>query len=308
MENVLGQIEDLRLFSVVVENRSISRAAEKLRIAKSAVSRRLNLLEERYGARLIDRAPGNWEVTTTGRELYQRAVRVVSDVEEIDSDFTETAQNLAGPLTISAPREFGLAFLKPALIAFKEHYPEIQLTVDFDDRRVDLSRENYDFAIRITSDPEATTMGTQIGTSRHHLCASPIYLAARGQPRRLGDLLDHPLLHYGPARRAKWAFVGASGKTETIEFQPALNSNSGVFLLAAALKGVGVARLPDFVAARCIATGELVPVFAKMTIRERGIYLVNAEDRRLNRRMRLFAEEMKAACLPQWHSSTDQDN
>lgn len=304
----MGQIEDLRLFSVVVENRSISRAAEKLRIAKSAVSRRLNLLEERYGARLIDRAPGNWEVTATGRELYQRAVRVVSDVEEIEGDFTATARTLAGPLTISAPREFGLAFLKPTLIAFKERYPEIQLTVDFDDRRVDLSRENYDFAIRITSDPETTAVATRIGTTRHRLCASPAYLAQRKQPGRLNDLLDHPLLHYGPARRATWEFVGVSGKTETIEFQPTLNSNSGMFLLEAVLKGVGIARLPDFISMPAFSCGELMPVLPNLIVPEWEIFLVHAEDRRLNRRMRLFAEEMKAACLSEWHSSTDLDN
>ena len=304
----MGQIEDLRLFSVVVENRSISRAAEKLRIAKSAVSRRLNLLEERYGARLIDRAPGTWEVTATGRELYQRAVRVVSDVEEIEGDFTATARTLAGPLTISAPREFGLAFLKPTLIAFKERYPEIQLTVDFDDRRVDLSRENYDFAIRITSDPETTAVATRIGTTRHRLCASPAYLAQRRQPGRLNDLLDHPLLHYGPARRATWEFAAVSGKTETIEFQPTLNSNSGMFLLEAVLKGVGIARLPDFITMAAFSSSELVPILSNMTLPEWGIFLVHAEDRHLNRRMRLFAQEMKAACLSEWHSSTGQDN
>ena len=293
----MGQIEDLRLFALVVENRSISRAAEKLNIAKSAVSRRLTLLEHRFGARLIDRAPGVWEVTATGRELYQRAARVVSDVDEIEGDFAETAQNLAGPLAISVPREFGLSYLKPALIAFRERYPEIQLTVDFDDRRVDLSRENYDFAIRVTSELEETVVATQIGTSSHQLCASPAYLAARGQPGCLNDLQDHLLLHYGSERRATWSFISETGKPQTLEFQPTLNSNSGVFLLEAALKGIGIARMPDFVAAPSLASGALLPVLPSLTIPEWGIFLAHAEDRRLNRRMRLFAQEMTSACI-----------
>ncbi len=91
----MGQIEDLHLFTLVVDNRSISGAAEQLNIAKSAVSRRLNLLEERYGARLIDREPGKWEVTATGLELYQRALGVVQDAREIEGDFTEKNQSLA---------------------------------------------------------------------------------------------------------------------------------------------------------------------------------------------------------------------
>ncbi|MCP5089190.1 MAG: LysR family transcriptional regulator [Rhodobacteraceae bacterium] len=292
----MGQIEDLRLFALVVENRGISRAADKLHIAKSAVSRRLNLLEERFGARLIDRKPGVWEVTTTGRELYQRAVRVVSDVEEIESDFRETAQNLAGPLTISVPRDFGIAYLKPALTAFKERHPEIQLTVDFDDRAVDLTRENYDFAIRITALPQGNVVAKKIGSTRHQLCASPAYLTTHGEPTCLDDLNDHPLLNFGTARRTRWDFVGETGKPETFEFQPALNSNSGAFLLDAALAGLGFARLPDFIAASAIASGELVPILQSLAVPDWGIYLVHAEDRRLNRRMRLFSEEMIIAC------------
>ena len=154
MENILGQIEDLRLFALVVENRSISKVADKLNIAKSAVSRRLKLLEARFGTKLIDRVPGAWDVTASGLELYQRSVQVIGDVDEIDSDFTQTSQMISGPLNISAPRDFGLTYLSPAILSFSKRYPEIQMTVDFDDRTVDLNRENYDFAIRITAKVE----------------------------------------------------------------------------------------------------------------------------------------------------------
>ncbi|MGI9507972.1 MAG: LysR family transcriptional regulator [Geminicoccaceae bacterium] len=293
----MGQIEDLRLFALVVENRSISRAAERLHIAKSAVSRRLHLLEERYGSRLIDRGPGVWKVTATGLELYQRALRVVNDVDDIESDFVEAAHHLAGPLMISVPRDFGIAFLNPALIAFKARYPDIQLTADFDDRTVDLSRENYDFAIRITPKIEAGVAAKKIGDSEHQLCASPAYLDTNGYPEKLGDLLKHPLLYFGTARRAAWEFVGASGKSESIEFQPSLNSNNGDFLLKAAEQGLGIARLPDFISRKAFASGSLVPILPDVTVRQWGIYLLHAEDRRLNRRMRLFAEEIEAACL-----------
>ncbi len=293
----MGQIEDLRLFALVVENRSISRAAERLNIAKSAVSRRLSLLEERYGSRLIDRGPGVWEITATGLELYQRAARVVSDVDDIESDFAEAAHNLAGPLVVSVPHDFGITFLAPALIAFQARYPDIQLTVDFEDRTVDLARENYDFAIRITPAIEAGVVAKKIGVSEHQLCASPSYLEANGHPEELEDLLKHPLLYFGTARRARWAFVGRSGKTESIEFQPSLNSNSGDFLLQAAEQGLGIARLPDFISDKAFASGSLVPILPNVGVPLWSIYLLHADDRRLNRRMRLFAEEMEAACL-----------
>jgi len=294
----LGQIEDLRLFALVVENGSISRAAEKLHIVKSAVSRRLNLLEERFGARLIDRKPGVWEVTPTGRELYQRAIRVVNEADEIESDFTETSQNVAGPLTISVPREFGIGYLQPTLLAFKERHPEIQLTVDFDDRTIDLTRENYDFAIRITTNLEGNVVAKKIGSTRHQLCASVGYLKKHGEPTCLNDLNHHSLLNFGTARRTTWDFIGETGKPEVIEFHPTLNSNSGTFLLDATLEGLGLARLPDFITASAITSGELVPVLQNLSVPDWGIFLVHAEDRRLNRRMRLFSEEMSIACSP----------
>ena len=293
----MGQIEDLRLFALVVDSGSISKAADKLRIAKSAVSRRLSLLEERYDTRLIDRIPGVWEVTETGLELYQRATRVVGDVDEIEDDFANTSADLSGPLYISVPRDFGIAFLNDVLIEFKSRHPEIQLAVDFDDRTVDLDRENYDFTVRITPELDGGVSGVQIGTVQHRLFASPEYLRAHSDPQSFEDLHKHPLLHFRTAHRAVWDFVDAKGKPQSFEFQPFLNSNSGVFLLEATLKGLGIARLPDFVASEAQTAGRLVPVLSGMTIPDLGIYLVHAENRRLNRRMRLFSEEMKRACL-----------
>lgn len=295
----MGQIEDLRLFASVVEHRSISRAAEKLHIAKSAVSRRLNLLEQRYGSRLIDREPGRWEVTATGLELFQRAIRVVNDMDEIEDDFTQATQNIAGPLTVSVPRDFGISFLNTALMAFKNRHPDIRLSVDFDDHLVDLSRDNYDFAIRITSQLEANVVAKRIGTTRHQLCAAPSYIARTGHPKSLTDLDTHPLLHFGTAKRASWEFKDMSGKSQTLEFHPALNSNSGVFLLEAALNGMGIARLPDFICQPAIHAGDLTTTLPDLTVSDWGIFLIHAEDRRLNRRMRLFSQEMVAACLPE---------
>lgn len=291
----MGQIEDLRLFVLVAESGSISKAADKLSIAKSAVSRRLNLLEERYGTRLIDRTPGVWAITETGRELFQRAIRVVGDVNEIEDDFVNASASISGPMSVSVPRDFGISFLNSALIGFTERYPEIQLTVDFDDRTVDLARENYDFAIRIK--PEVDEPAVRIGSVQHQFLASPEYLEAQSVPNSIEELHQHRLLYFGSARRAIWDFVAGNGKPQSFEFQPFLNSNSGVFLVDAARRGLGIGRFPDFMANDAVARGELVPISLDMTVPEWGIYLIHAEDRRLNRRMRLFAEDMKKACV-----------
>jgi len=294
----MGQIEDLRLFSDIVEQGSISKAAAKLHIAKSAVSRRLNLLEQRYGARLISREPGSWEVTTMGRELYQRSLDVLMHADEIESDFTEANQSLAGPLTVSVPREFGLSYLSPFLMAFKARHPEIQLMVDFDDRKVDLSRDNYDFAVRISSELEPNVVARLIGASKFKICATPNYLKSRGAPKNLQDLEQHDLMQFQSTRRAVWFFKNSAGVTKSHEFQPSLNSNSGVFLLDAVLNDLGIARLPDFICQHSLEAGDLVPVLTDLVSPQLQIHLIHTEERRLNRRMRLFADEIETACSP----------
>lgn len=292
----MGQIEDFRLFVLVVESGSISKAADSLGIAKSAVSRRLALLEGRYEKRLVDRSPGRWKVTETGLELYQRAVRAIGEVDDIDADFVSASADISGPLSVSMPRDFGLNYLSDALITFKVGFPEITLAVDFDDRVVDLDRENYDFVLRITGTAERDMPASPIGKVEHALYASPAYLRSCLTPQSIDDLRDHPLLHYGSARRTVWDFISSRGKPATFEFRPYLNSNSGLFLLDATMSGLGIGRLPDFIARDASNSGKLVRILPKIEIPSWGIYLVHAENRRLNRRMRLFSEEMKKAC------------
>ena len=293
----MGQIEDLRLYAVVVDEGSVTRAAATLNIAKSAVSRRLALLEDRYEAKLIERGPGSWKVTETGNELYRRAMRAVEEVDEIDADFLSASANLSGPLSVSVPREFGLGYLDEALMSFKIKYPEIILAVDFDDRFVDLDRENYDFAIRITGSQENNTSANRIGTVEHVLCASPIYLDTHSTPASLDDLRSHHLLHFGTARRGIWNFISDKGKATPLEFSPYLNSNSGLFLLDATLKGLGISRLPDFIVKQAVDGKKLIQVLPDFKQPGLGVYLLHSDHQQMNRRMRVFFEEMRKACI-----------
>ena len=301
----MGQIEDLRLYAVVVDKGSVTRAAAAMNIAKSAVSRRLALLEDRYEAKLIERSPGSWKVTETGEELYRRAIRAVGEVDEIDADFLSTYADLSGPLSVSVPRDFGLGYLNDALMSFKVKYPEIVLAVDFDDRVVDLERENYDLAIRITGAQENNNSVNRIGTMEHVLCASPKYLDTHSTPESLDDLRNHHLLHFGTARRGTWNFTlgNKSGKghgrdnTTPLEFSPYLNSNSGLFLLDATVKGLGISRFPDFIVKQAIGEKKLLQILPDFKMPRWGIYLLHSDNRQMNKRMRVFFEEMRNACI-----------
>ena len=245
--------------------------------------------------RLIDRQPRNWEVTTAGRELYQRASIVVADAEDLDEDFTQTSQSLTGPLSISIAREFGLSFLKPTLFAFMKAHPQIDLTVDFDDRTVDLENENYDLGVRISAGNLAGVECYPIGVTRHGLFASPIYAAKNGMPAEYTDLKHHQLLHYGSARRARWEFLH-DGKKQLIDFQPALNSNNGPFLLDAALNDKGIIRLPDFMVSDALQDGTLIPVLPECMFAALNIQVVYRTNRRLNKRMRALVDALQQSC------------
>ncbi len=292
----MGQIEDLRLFVAVVDSGGIARAAQEMNIAKSAVSRRLAQLEDRYSVRLIDRQPRVWEVTSAGQELYQRASHMVAEVDELDSDFLQVGHTLTGPLSITIAREFGLAYLKPAMFKFAQDHPNIDLTIDFDDRTVDLDSENYDLALRVTATELHGLHCHRLGTTRHGLFASQGYAATKGLPQSIEDLSQHPLLHYGAERRATWNFE-QDGKRRSVKFRPALRSNYGTFLLDAALNDDGIIRLPLFVVDSQVQLGNLVPVLPGLRHADYGIYVVHSSKRRLNKRMRAMIDALCEACV-----------
>ena len=293
MEICMGQMEDLKLYVQVVEQGSISKAASNLRIAKSAVSRRINILEERYSSVLIDRTPGKWEITKVGLDLYQRSRALVAEFEEVNEDFTSLHAQISGPLNISIPRDFGLNYLRQKLFEFQGKYPNIKLSIDFDDRFVDLETENYDFAIRITAQADTKYISKRIGAIRRYLCASPEYLSLNGTPQNLEDLQVHSLLHYGNTKRGNWTFQTSDRKEKSIKFSPTISSNSGQFLGEAALNNIGISMLPDFIADKYIDTGQLKTILPQYSLSPYEIYLTHLGSRRLNRRMRAFSSALE---------------
>ena len=289
----MGQMEDLKLYVQVVEQGSISKAASILRIAKSAVSRRISILEERYSSVLIDRTPGKWEITKVGLDLYQRSRALVAEFEEVNEDFTSLHAQISGPLNISIPRDFGLNYLRHKLFEFQGKYPNIKLSIDFDDRFVDLETENYDFAIRITAQADTKYISKRIGAIRRYLCASPEYLSLNGIPQNLEDLQAHSLLHYGSTKRGNWTFQTSDRKEKSIKFSPTISSNSGQFLGEAALNNIGISMLPDFIADKYINTGQLKTILPQYSLSPYEIYLTHLGSRRLNRRMRAFSSALE---------------
>lgn len=291
----MGQVEDLKLFVTVVDQGSIARAADEMRIAKSAVSRRLAQLESRYDVRLIDRTPGVWAITQAGKELYQRAVPIIGDAEDLTADFMPDARKPSGPLRVTIAHEFGMSFLKPILFQFKKDHPEIEVSFDFDDRMVDMDAENYDLAIRISDVAHHKGQFVNLGKIRHGLFASPTYLEHNGVPSDVAGLAGHAILQYGAHRRSTWHF-DFGGKPMAFDFKPALHSNSGTFLVGAAIQSLGIVRSPEFLVTGALETGALVRVLPDLTFPDFDICLVHSPTRRINKRMRVFIEAVTHHC------------
>ena len=183
--------------------------------------------------------------------------------------------------------------MRQKLFEFQGKYPNIKLSIDFDDRFVDLETENYDFAIRITAQADTKYISKRIGAIRRYLCASPEYLSLNGTPQNLEDLQAHSLLHYGSTKRGNWTFQTSDRKEKSIKFSPTISSNSGQFLGEAALNNIGISMLPDFIADKYIDTGQLKTILPQYSLSPYEIYLTHLGSRRLNRRMRAFSSALE---------------
>jgi DNA-binding transcriptional LysR family regulator len=286
----MGVLDEMRTFVRVVEAGSISQAAEQLGVAKSGVSRRLAELEARLGVRLLNRTTRRSSLSDAGRSYYEGAVRLLSDVAELDALVTGSEAALEGRLRLAAPLSFGLAHLSPAIEAFTRTHPEVLIDIDFSDRQVDLVAQGVDLAIRIAELRDSSLQARRICPIRLMLCASPSYLAQHGTPARPEDLARHQVLLYdiggGPVLR----LADGRGGERAVPLNPRLVANNGDFLRDMAVAGHGITLTPTFIAWRELAAGTLRPVLADYWPEPLNAYAVYPQSRYLPRRARILIE------------------
>jgi DNA-binding transcriptional LysR family regulator len=185
------RIEGIAAFVAVVESGSVSEAARRLRLSKSVVSERLAELERSLGGILLHRTTRKLTLTEDGTAFLERAARIVQEIEEATAEMAVRRGTLSGPLRIAAPVTFGRMHLGPALYPFLLAHPDIDLVLDIDDRRVDVSSEGYDAVIRHGPIIDSRLVAWKLSRSRRLLVASPGYLERHGVPKTLADLDGH---------------------------------------------------------------------------------------------------------------------
>ncbi len=286
----MGQLEDLRAFLLIVERESIGKAADASGIAKSAMSRKLRLLEERLQTELITRTTRRWALTEAGRNYYQKAVSIVGAIDETDAEMASEQTDLRGEIRLSAPLHFGDKVLTKHILDFAEQHPAVHVHLAYDDRLVDLIGEHFDLAIRISNLPDSSMIAKKLGQTRHVFCASPGYLAAAGPLDTPADLQFHRILQVGPLKRFKWTFSRQEGAAESISLGSVLNSNNADLIIDAAARGMGVIRVPDFIAESALGDGRLVRILQGRVPPTLGIYAIFPAGRFLPGRVRRLIE------------------
>jgi len=238
-------LESVGAFMAIADTGSFTEAARQLALAKSVVSERLKELERSVGAKLVQRTTRRVALTADGATFYERAKRILREAELATSELADRRGTVAGPLRISAPVSFGYLHLGPALFGFIARYPGIDLTLDLDDRFVDLLDEGYDAVVRHGPVNAKRVIVRPLTMSTRLLVASPSYLKRWGKPTSVEELKEHKGIIYSYRAGADWRFHATRGFI-SVRPRTVLRVNNGLIMREAAVRGLGIALLPTF--------------------------------------------------------------
>lgn len=287
----MHRFEDLQAFVAVVDAGSFTAAAERLDIAKSAISRRVAALEERLGVQLLRRTTRRFNLTESGRGFYERSARILADLEEAESAVAQVHGELRGTLKVALPLSFGARHMCEPIAAFSRQHPNVNFELDLNDRRIDLLEEGVDLAVRIGHLADSSLIARRLFMARTVVCGSRDYFEKFGTPQTPDDLREHQCLGYANlADPAKWVCKDAAGNQHRVDVNIAMLASSGDFLCSAATQGMGIAMQPTFIAGEAISRGELVPVLTDYEWPISPAYAVYPPTRHLSFRVREFID------------------
>jgi DNA-binding transcriptional LysR family regulator len=305
----MDRFEDMRCFVQVVGRGSVTKAADALRVAPSAVSRRIKELEARLGTQLLNRTTRRMSLTEAGRTFHARCQRILADLDEAEAEASDQHGALKGSLRVAAPLAFGAAHLTPIIIDFMRENPGVEMDLDFSDRVVDLVAEGFEMAIRIGTLRDSSLIARKLVNVRIVACAAPALLAERGMPSHPDQLKDWPALCYtGSERTDIWRYRAPDGSTGSVAMQVRMLANNGAVLCDAAIAGEGVILQPSFHVHKAVARGHLVPILCDFGWPEIAIYTVYPQTRHLSARARALIDFVRdrVGPKPYWETFLDR--
>ncbi|AZF42611.1 Transcriptional regulator, LysR family [Pseudomonas sp. R1-43-08] len=288
----LDRLTGLIAFARTASLGSYTAAARDLSVSPSAVSKSVQRLEEHLGLRLFSRTTRSLTLTPEGRELYERALRVIREIEDIEQTAVASRGEPSGTLKVTAPLPIGVNILAPALPAFRERYPKLAVDLRIGDQFADIIEQGIDVAIRVGNLADSRLVSKPLGPHRICTFASPGYLARKGKPRNIDDLVNHDCINFryqSSGQALRWPFqVGERVVEITPDATMTIDVSDAVAMTLAAGGGIGIS--PTYVAAPYVLRGELVPVFPEYAVDRFVITALWPESRRGNPNVKVFVD------------------
>lgn len=237
----MNKLGDMELFVHVIKNNGLAAAGRELGFSPASMSTRMNKLEARYGTRLLNRSTRHISLTEAGQQFYDACVRILADVNEVESEILGNQSELKGSLRITAPSDIGRQLVMPVLSKFVVNNPAIHPYLHLCDGVMNIMEEGYDCAIRYGSLPDSTLVARKLTNNHRVLCASPEYIKRKGTPKTPQDLIHHDCISLvnGSEPLTNWFFKTAEG-IESILIKATRSSNDGAVARHWALEGAGI--------------------------------------------------------------------
>lgn len=288
----MDKLHAMSVFARVAELGSFTKAAERLDMAPASVSAAVQNLETHLGVRLFTRTTRKISLTDDGRAYLERCQRVLTEIDETEAALKQTQTNPQGKLRVEIPTGLGHMYVTPALPAFSERYPDVQVVMTFNDRFVDLAEEEVDVIMRIGELSDSTMVARRLYEARFICCASPDYLKRHGRPQHPRELAQHNCLGYFSAslgRSARWNFK-KDGQPFTFAPTGTLHLNNSEALIDLAAAGVGIICMLETSLFRAIREGRLVPIFEDWDMRSMPVSALYWPSRHLSAKVRVFID------------------
>ena len=291
----MSEFEQIRAFVEIINAGSTKQAAARLGVAPSAISRRLKDLELRLGTSLIQRTTRKMQLTEIGRTYYLRCLDILEALECANEEVRDTETAIRGRMKIAVPISYGVSELAPAIYAFMQLHPDLEIELNVDDSRIDLVQGGYDVAIRIGELEDSSLIARRIKNVNSLVCAAPAFLREFGPIETLEQLRQAPALCYSNlVRPNEWQFHDERGERSKVLVKPRLTASNGDVLREAAIAGLGVVCEPEFILKEAIDSGALTTILSNLNWQGMGIYVVYPKTTQVPRRTRLFIDFLTA--------------
>jgi DNA-binding transcriptional LysR family regulator len=289
-------LNEIIVFAKVVQTGSFTGASRELEMPKSTVSRKVSELEERLGARLLQRTTRKLSLTDVGQTFYRHAARVVAELEEAELAVGRMQEAPRGLLRVTVPLNFG--YLGSIVASFLKGYPEVDVELVCADRIVDLVDEGFDLALRAGPLADSTLIARSLGRLESFAVASPAFLAKNGTPKRPQDLARFDCVVFGAGPdRTTWR-LHRGGKTTAVQVDARLVVNDFDILFEAALAGLGIAVLPIFRCAEALRAKKLRRVLPEWCSAETPLHAVYPSTRHLSPKVKAFVDHLREQMVP----------